>query len=124
MGTLATLTVTSLDLAINQTTSPTPSLDFATELDVDRDGVLGDKLKVGAADFAPAVDALSVSAVSVGVNIFNGFVTGSAGFSLTKQAIKVKPDTAAAADATLLYVTLTSPTPTVGAGAFGVPITG
>ncbi|HKI92395.1 MAG TPA: hypothetical protein VJ986_08830, partial [Gaiellaceae bacterium] len=51
-----------------------------------------------------------------------GIVSGSTGFSLTKQAVDVT--TPALTGATLLVITLTSPTLTVGTGSFGLSFGG
>ncbi len=140
-GSSFTATVSSLSLEINQaggsfvegtTTTPATPLDWTQDLDLTGSGTFGgmsNEVNPGGVLSAPISytgPELSISGTLQEINLFNLF-SGSASFAITITTVNVafsgmgKPDITGA---TLITVALSNLNIAVGAGGFGLAITG
>ncbi len=140
-GSSFTATVSSLSLEINQaggsfvegtTTTPATPLDWTKDLDLTGSGTFGgaaNEVNPGGVLSAPITytgPELGVSGTLEEINLFNLF-SGSASFAITITTVNVafsgmgKPDITGA---TLITVALSNLNIAIGAGGFGLAITG
>ena len=127
LGGLASLSVPSVDVSVSRVTGGTLKLNFATALDLD--GPLAGPFEsdpIVLADgttFAPG-SADVVSATGATFSLADGLISGGADFALVRQTLKVKPDSAAAVDATLMRIDLSNLALDAGGDAFGLVLSG